>query len=129
MDPQHPPNLPDDLPDHSTEKDADAPIIPSMKVQPEPELQAYGNDNLTWQGQSEHIDGHDAVPVHSHDEDLLDHEVCEISRLERLRIQLKACRVMTILIHDRTLILRSEELGVMRELITWDETRGRRRLM
>jgi hypothetical protein len=118
MDPQHPPNPPDDWSDHAAAKDADTPIITSMKVQPEPEVQAYGNDNLTWQGQSEHIDGQDAVPAHSHDEDLPDHEVRDILRLERLRIQLKGCRVMTALMHDRILILKSEELGVMRELTT-----------
>jgi hypothetical protein len=50
MDPQHPPNPPDDWSDHAAAKDADTPIITSMKVQPEPEVQAYGNDNLTWQG-------------------------------------------------------------------------------
>lgn len=77
MDPRHPDNPPNDWPDHSAAKDADAPITPSMKVQPEPELQAYGHDNLTWQGQPEHlnIDGQDAVPVHSHGEVTLDHEV------------------------------------------------------
>jgi hypothetical protein len=77
MEPQHPANPPGDWPDQSAAKDADAPITPTMTGPPESEVQAFENDNFTWQGQSEqlNIDGQDAVPVHSHDEDILDHEV------------------------------------------------------
>jgi hypothetical protein len=111
MEPQHPANPPDDWPGHSTAKYANAPITPSLKDPPESEVQAFENNSLAWQGQ-------DAVPVHSQDEDILDHEVRHIlKKLERLRIQLKACRVMPVLTHDRILILRSEELGALRELV------------
>jgi hypothetical protein len=86
MEHQHPPNPPDDLPGQLSAKSPIA-TIPLVKVQLESEVQAYGNNDLSWQEQSEqmNIDGEGTVPVHPHDEQMLDHDVWDI-RPERMRI-------------------------------------------